>query len=479
MFLLANIISYAIIPSVEKGSYITFQGGDICLQKNLMKTLRLAQKVLSRICAKLVGFLNKYLHSTEFFHRHRLSEKYFSRTRKLPFSTVILFLMNFVRCSLQKELDGFFQLFQFSDRSERKVTASAFCRARRKISFEAFVDLNQRLLSFFYQSFPVRRWMGFRLLAVDGSTLRVPDNDETRKFFGVWHPAKTRKTCPLARVSLLYDVLNRITVHALMVPKGEGERSLAAKHVQNTGEGDLLLLDRGYPAYWLFALILNRGSQFLCRMKKDSVLVREFLRSGKREAIVTLKPSPAAIKFCQEKNLSTNPLKVRVLRFTLKNRVKVVLLTSLLDKRQFPLAELKELYTKRWSVETAYSHFKCRIEIENFSGKSPLAVLQDFHARVLTANLTAMIVHPVQDFIEEQAKNHPERLRYQVNFTYALSSMKNNVVLLFARRHITKILRSLLSLLGKSLSIIRPGRKNPRKRGPKLKIAAMAYKPIA
>ncbi|VBB41385.1 hypothetical protein TRIP_B10113 [uncultured Desulfatiglans sp.] len=67
IFLLANIISYAIIPSVENGPYITFQRGDICLQKNLMKTLRLAQKVLSRICAKLVGFLNKYLHSPEFF----------------------------------------------------------------------------------------------------------------------------------------------------------------------------------------------------------------------------------------------------------------------------------------------------------------------------------------------------------------------------------------------------------------------------
>jgi len=112
-------------------------------------------------------------------------------------------------------------------------------------------------------------------------------------------------------------------------------------------------------------------------------------------------------------------------------------------------------------------------------GKSPAVVLKDFHARVLTAILAAMIVHPVQDLIEEAAKNHPKRLRYQVNFTYALSSMKNNVVLLFARQHITKILQSLLSLLGKSLSIIRPGRKNPSKRGPKLKIAAMAYKAIA
>jgi len=387
--------------------------------------------------------------------------------------------MNLVRSSLQKELDSFFQLLNSSQRPERKVTAGAFCRARRKISFEAFIDLGQKLVSFFYQSFPYRRWKGFRLLAIDGSTLRIPHNDATKEFFGVWHPVKGKKTCPMARLSILQDLLNRVTVHALMVPKAEGERSLAARHLQAVGPGDLLLFDRGYPAFWLFALILSHGCEFLCRMKKNSALVRDFLRSGKREAVVTLTPTPAVTKFCEERNIAVNPLKVRVLRFTLKNRVKVVLLTSLIDRRQFPLAELKDLYTRRWAVESVYSHFKCRIEMENFSGKSPAAILQDFHARILTANLAAVMTHPVQALLEEQAQRHPDKPRYQVNFTYALSFMKNNVVAIFIRRSIAKTIQAVFELLRHSLSIIRPGRKNPRKKGPKLKLYAMAYKPIA
>ncbi|VBB43594.1 hypothetical protein TRIP_B30022 [uncultured Desulfatiglans sp.] len=73
MFLIANIVSYAIMPPIERKPYITFQEDDTYLQENLMKPLRLAQKMLFRICAKLVGSLNKYFHSAEFVQRHRLA----------------------------------------------------------------------------------------------------------------------------------------------------------------------------------------------------------------------------------------------------------------------------------------------------------------------------------------------------------------------------------------------------------------------
>jgi len=34
----------------------------------------------------------------------------------------------------------------------------------------------------------------------------------------------------------------------------------------------------------------------------------------------------------------------------------------------------------------------CRIEVENFSGNSPLSVYQDVHAAVLSKSITAMLV---------------------------------------------------------------------------------------
>lgn len=52
----------------------------------------------------------------------------------------------------------------------------------------------------------------------------------------------------MARLSQLFDVLNKATVDDLIKPKCIGERELAAQHLLNVISNDLILLDRGYPA---------------------------------------------------------------------------------------------------------------------------------------------------------------------------------------------------------------------------------------
>jgi TRAP-type C4-dicarboxylate transport system permease large subunit len=63
------------------------------------------------------------------------------------------------------------------------------------------------------------------------------------------------------------------------------------------------------------------------------------------------------------------------------------------------------------------------VEIENFSGKSALSVKQDFYAKILPANLTAMAVNAAQQQVDKATAHR--RDDYQVNFAQALSKMKN------------------------------------------------------
>jgi len=60
-----------------------------------------------------------------------------------------------------------------------------------------------------------------------------------------------------------------------------------------------------------------------------------------------------------------------------------ILVTSLLDEEGYPTAAFKEIYNLRWGVETLYDVVKNRLSLENFSGKTAHAVLQDFHALIL------------------------------------------------------------------------------------------------
>ena len=107
------------------------------------------------------------------------------------------------------------------------------------------VELNLHLVHFFEKHFKLRKWYGFRLLAIDGSTARLPMTESIAEHFGVWN-GRQGAPSPMARVSQLFDVLNKISVDALIKPKSIGERELAAQHIINVMDNDLILLNRGY-----------------------------------------------------------------------------------------------------------------------------------------------------------------------------------------------------------------------------------------
>ena len=69
---------------------------------------------------------------------------------------------------------------------------------------------------------------------------------------------------------------------------------------------------------------------------------------------------------------------------------------------------------RRWRIEESYKVMKSRIEMENFSGKSPKAAKQDFHARIFTANLTSILSFPVYEKIK---KNHNKKTNMFIRLT--------------------------------------------------------------
>lgn len=430
-------------------------------------------------CATIIDFIKKILTNETFIKRHKINKTDFTRKRSLPFSTVFIFLINFLKSSIQNELDNFFKNINRTDIPKREVTTSAFCQARKKLNYTAFTELLHKCVELFYKLFPIKRWHGFRLLAVDGSTVQLPKEEEIEKHFGSWHPAKSTESCPMARVSQMFDVLNHITIDTIISPKKEGERSLAAKHFEYINENDLVLSDRGYPAFWYFQLIVNKGANYCARLpiERWKVILKDFLASNLKEIVIDLKPSYPAIKDCKKFGLPTTPLKVRLLRIELDDGELEVLATSLIDCNLYPYELFKDLYFKRWPVEEDYKLFKSRIEIANFTGKSVLAVQQDFYARVFMANLTSMLAFPVHDKIVEKHEN--SKLEYKINWTQALAKMRESGVFLFIRNNIIAIIQKLWKLFISDNSAVRPGRKFPRKYNPYSRKYYFAYKPIS
>ena len=429
------------------------------------------------MCANLINILNNIISSNEFIDRHRLIKNAFTRKRSLPFKTIILILINLLKSSIQNELDKFFKTVSNSPLPERVVTNSAFTQARQKLSHKAFTELNKEQIRYFYDNFEYKTWYSLRLVAIDGSTLILPKNDQTINEYGEFTSSSQTPSVILARASQAFDVINKIAIDSRLSAISTGELDLAAEHINSSMEKDLYLLDRGYNAFWLFETILSKGANFCARINiRNWKEAQELIASGGIEKVIEIYPSSKAKEKCKKSGLSIEPIKIRFISIELTNGEKEVLGTSLTDTEKYPYELFCDLYHNRWNIEESYKMMKSRIEMENFSGKSPEVVKQDFYARVFTANLTAILSFPVHEQIKENSRKN--KYDHQINWTQAIAKMKDSIVLLFIRDNIHSIIKILQEHFIKNNLPIRSDRIFPRNHRPK-RHYYMAYKPLS
>ena len=217
----------------------------------------------------------------------------------------------------------------------------------------------------------------------------------------------------MGSVSLI-STIKSTTPTPLIEKAHTSERECALQHLPFTEANDLVLYDRGYPAFWLYSALLQRAQPFCMRLKtKLDLTIRHFVNSRKKQAVVEFIPTSRAVEQCAQRGLPATPMKLRLIRVKLKSEVEV-LVTNLFNETAFPVSVFKDLYHQRWGVEENYKRQKQWLEIENFSGKSAESVRQDFHAKIVSLNLTAMMVFASGQ--QHASKTATRQHRYKINF---------------------------------------------------------------
>ena len=392
-----------------------------------------------------------------------MSEKDFTRVRKQTFSNTLLFMMNFLRKSLSLEIENFVK-HVCSIKEGKLISAfskSAFGQCRNKIKPAVFVHLNQTLVREFYtdNDDSVKLWKGFRLLAIDGSRLTLPNTEELKNYYGETKN-QTNTGVVQARVSVLYDVLNKYVLDGILSPLSEGEADSAINHLEHTKPKDLIIYDRGYPSFKLIFEHYFKSVDFVIRAKKDfNNEVIDFYASDLKSKIVKIYPgknTKISDKPYDHKTFKT----VRLIRVPLLNSEDEILITSLLDTKKYPSTIFKTLYFKRWDIETFYDEFKTKLKVENFSGYSKHSILQDFYAALFVSNIQTMLVEEIN---QELRNNTKTKYIYKVNNNLSYGFLKDRIVtLFFSNTDTDEILSELKQLLKKHLIPIRPDRKFER-----------------
>jgi len=122
-----------------------------------------------------ISIIRSLLNDDSFKNEHRTASKFFSRKYKLDFVTVVLLILQKSIKPLQLVLNEFFKKLD----NGVLVTKSAFSQARSHLKATAFVMLNQKaVLDVLYGDDNYEKAWGFRLLAIDGSKIHLPNTPE-------------------------------------------------------------------------------------------------------------------------------------------------------------------------------------------------------------------------------------------------------------------------------------------------------------
>lgn len=336
---------------------------------------------------------------------------------------------------------------------------------RKKIKPEVFIKLSSLLVDEFYtdNELGIKLWSGFRVLAVDGSSITLPFTKELKKAYGLTKN-QTNTRIVQARVSVLYDVLNNYVLDSILSPKKIGERALALQHLIKSKVRDLIIYDRGYPAYDFIHEHNQTNRAYLMRVKVSfSAVTKVFIESGKTSQIVKIYPGKNVPVSEKEYDKDT-PIQVRLIRVNLPSGETELLMTSLVDSKKYHYKMFKELYFKRWKVEIFYDELKNKLKVEHFSGYSNQSILQDFNAAIFISNIQTLIVSDLEDELQEITKNR--KLKYKVNTNLSYGFLKNKIITLFlSNTDMEDIVNQLKILFKKELIPIRPNRSNQRNIG--------------
>ena len=392
----------------------------------------------------LFGDLGARLRSSEFLLDavHPDHPTAFTRQRKLPLPTLVALMLSGMRKSIQSELDEFFAHLSNQAQLVREVSEQGFAQARAKLSLTAIPLLNDWLIERAQHYGFVPRWNGLRLVAADASAVR----------FGL-------RASHVKRAALADQVLfglflpgSELMLAASLHSVHESERQMLFEHLHRLSGSDLLLLDRGYPARWLVAALNQRGIPFCMRVEKGGnsgfACVRDFLRSGLAEQVVTLRA--AERRDVLDFECPSEPQTVRLVRHIAPNGQVRVVMTNLFDVARFPACSFGE----------AFKRLKHRLNLEHVSGLSQQAVVQDVAAKVLCDNLQALTVLSARD-----EADLPDSAR--INRAYVHTALKPLLPALLLGKKVAKLLRDMLGLVATHTYVHRKNLSKPRKPGPK------------
>ena len=348
------------------------------------------------------------------------------------------------------------------------------CSARAKLDEKLFKTLHQAILKVVFdaETRPQherkvrpdtdRRWQGHRVFAVDGTSLNLPRG----LVHEGWRTPVDSAHYPQGLVSCLYRLQSRLPVD-FDLHAHRNEREAALSHLNVLSANDVVVYDRSYYSYEMLHAHAIRGLHAVFRMKrKTGIDVDRFIHGSRRNTVIEVVPRQGTLTRLRRRNpeAAFGPHRLRLVQYAVGDTV-FILGTTLLDRDQYSIEQLSDLYHARWGIEELYKVSKRLMEVEDFHGQSERGVKQELYASCFTLiAMTRLFANHGEDHLNGRLPNDGKSLM-QTNFKHGLAAVAANIESLLLQQAPT-LRETVARIVGEIVRCrqrLRPGRSYERR----------------
>lgn len=266
--------------------------------------------------------------------------------------------------------------------------SSSIAEARDRLGLDVLERLFKSFAAFLTREFTCKdRWLGYLVVALDGTTLRMPDSPANVAAFGRPGGRKGSGGFPQLRLVTLVSTLSHFVLGAVAGPckgKGTGELSLAGQLLDLLQPDWITLMDRGFCSYPLLRAMDEAERLFFVRKPtgKTAARPKKVGRPIRRRRDWWVDYLPNSRRYP-----GGIPLRLRWVRLRTSRGKSAEFLTNL-DPERFPLEILQHLYLQRWEVEFVFREIKSNLvgkKVE-FRSRAPERVRQELLGLLVAYN---------------------------------------------------------------------------------------------
>lgn len=349
-------------------------------------------------------------------------ENRFIRDRKMNQKEYTAFILSQRSCTGYIETIRFFTIMMKKD--FKTISSQTIGKQRMYIDPKSFNDMNECFIDELYGKFTgFSKFKDHIVCACDGSIVDLPNVTLTREEFPLGDENLLKENRIRARVSCFLDVHSKHILTAKIVETTTNEVDLAIEHLKNLKKRLnikklITIYDRGYPSIELIVKTMDLDSKFLIRLPKN-VFKHQIRKMSTNDEIIKINQVNSRLRAFDDENLKEKAekmgrLEIRIAVVDIGKNEPEILATNLTHE-EFTTEDLKELYSKRWTVETGFDRLKNLVEIEDFSGIRRRIIEQDFYAHIFVYNLAITIKNHAENKITRTPKDNCEKIVYNSN----------------------------------------------------------------